>query len=846
MASDANGLFSSGGFMPHGMCYLWQPGILGLHIASDLLMSLAYFSIPITLLYFVRKRRDLEFHWTFVSFAVFIVACGATHLMDIWVIWHPVYWLSGAIKAMAALAAVPTAILLVKHLPAALALPSPSALRGAYLDLETEVEERRRTGIELSLANDQLREEAARGRLASIVESSDDAIISKTPDGIITSWNRGAEKIFGYSQAEAIGRPTAMLFPADRPSEEFNILARIARGERVDSFETVLVRKDGVRIDVSATISPVRDGSGNIVGASKIARDITERKRAEHRLAEQLARHHLLNAITRAIGERQDLPSIFQVVIGTLEDQLPVDFACLCLYQPPGALIVAGVGIKSHQLAIYLGLTEQAHIPIDQNGMSRCVRGQLVYEPDLSEVQFPFPQRLAAGGLRAMVAAPLLVESKVFGVLIVGRRAAESFSSGECEFLAQLSQHVGLAAHQAQLHGSLEVAYDDLRQTQQAVMRQEKLRVLGQMASGIAHDINNALSPAALYVESLLEQDSGQSAEAKGYLVIVQRAIEGVAQTVARMKEFYGQRDPERAHGAVSLNRIVEQVIDLTRARWISMAQKSGLVISVETDLATDLPNITGDEGEIRDAIANLLINAVDAMPAGGRLTLSSRRVGSNRVQLDVTDTGIGMDEATRSRCLELFFTTKGVRGTGLGLAMVYGTVERHGGELHIDSEPGAGTNVRLTFPAAAIVTAVAGAIRSEPRVQSPLRILVVDDDPIILQSLVTILGQDGHTVEAANGGQQGIHALRAANGRREPFALVITDLGMPHVDGRAVALAVKSIQPDTPVILLTGWGHRLLAENDTPQNVDRVLGKPPKLATLRTALMELTSVATV
>src|ERR1700722_15784837 len=162
MASDANGLFSSGGFMPHGMCDLWQPGILGLHIASDLLMSLAYFSIPITLLYFVRKRRDLEFHWTFVSFAVFIVACGATHLMDIWVIWHPVYWLSGAIKAMAALAAVPPAILLVKHLPAALALPSPSALRGAYLDLETEVEERRRPGKELSLANDQLRAETAR------------------------------------------------------------------------------------------------------------------------------------------------------------------------------------------------------------------------------------------------------------------------------------------------------------------------------------------------------------------------------------------------------------------------------------------------------------------------------------------------------------------------------------------------------------------------------------------------------------------------------------------------------------------------------------------------------------
>src|ERR1700722_5482312 len=154
MASDANGLFSSGGFMPHGMCYLWQPGILGLHIASDLLMSLAYFSIPITLLYFVRKRRDLEFHWTFVSFAVFIVACGATHLMDIWVIWHPVYWLSGVVKALTALASVATAILLLKLVPAALRMPSAAAIETANAQLAAESAERRLAQESLRLAKE--------------------------------------------------------------------------------------------------------------------------------------------------------------------------------------------------------------------------------------------------------------------------------------------------------------------------------------------------------------------------------------------------------------------------------------------------------------------------------------------------------------------------------------------------------------------------------------------------------------------------------------------------------------------------------------------------------------------
>jgi PAS domain S-box-containing protein len=570
--------------------------------------------------------------------------------------------------------------------------------------------------------------------------------------------------------------------------------------------------------------------------------DVTERRRAENKLADQLARLNLLNVITRSIGERLDLPSIFQVVIGTLEDQLPVDFGCLCLYQPPDVLTVVGIGIKSHQLAIDIGLLEQARVPIDANGLSRCVRGQLVYEPDLREVQFAFPQRLAAAGLYAMVAAPLIVENKVFGVLIVARHAPDSFSSGECEFLGQLSEHVAVAAHQTQLYSALEVAYEDLRQTQQAVMRQEKLRVLGQMASGIAHDINNALSPAALYVESLIERESGES-ETKEYLVIIQRAIEGVAQTVARMKEFYGPRDPQLAHGSVSLNQAVEQVMDLTRARWNAMPQESGRVIQVKTDLADGLPAIDGNGSEIRDAITNLILNAADSMPEGGQLTLRSLAVGSESVQLEVSDTGIGMDEATRSRCLELFFTTKGARGTGLGLAMVYGTVERHRGEIQIESKLGVGTTVRLIFPAASASRDSSGTTLVQLRQQRTLRILVIDDDPIILKSLSDMFERDGHFVEVADGGQRGIEAFRAAKTRSAPFSVVITDLGMPYVDGKAVALAIKSICPQTPVVLLTGWGHRILVENDAPPNVDRVLGKPPKLAILRSVLAELTDV---
>ena len=837
-------IFSGDGFMPHGMCYLWQPGVLGLHIASDLLITLAYFSIPFTLLFFVRRRRDLEFDWMFVCFAVFIVACGLTHLMEIVVVWQPLYWVSGGIKALTALASVPTAILLMKLVPTALHLPSPAALRGAYAALEREIAEHRRTEGELRVANEALRAEAAQSRLAAIVESSDDAIIGKTQAGIINSWNRSATKIFGYTEAEAIGRPATILLPPDHLAGETAILERIGHGERIPTFETVRVRKDGTLVDISATLSPMADSDGKIVGASQIVRDITERKRAERKVAAQLARLLLLNGITRAIAERHDLASIFQVVINTLEEQLPIDFGCICLYEAPDThLTVARLGGHTLEIATRLGVTEHTRIEIEPNGLSRCVAGgELVHEPCLQEVPFPFPQMLFAGGLGALVAAPLLVESKVCGVLICARREARSFSSGECEFLRQLSEHVGLAVMQSRLHSALQIAYEDLRQTQGAVMRQEKLRVLGQMASGIAHDINNALSPATLYTESLLERDSGLSGEARDRLLIVKSAIEGVAHTVARMKEFYSQRDSQSTYGPVNLNRVIEQVIELTRARWSTIPQESGVVVQVETFLAAELPDILGQESDLRDAFTNLLLNAVDAMPGGGRLTFRSRTIDSRRAQVEVIDTGTGMDEATRSRCLELFFTTKGERGTGLGLAMVYGMVERHGGELQIESQPDLGTTMRLIFRIVPAGSATAADTLTQRRPAQPTRILAIDDDPIILKSLREILEQDGHSVAIAGGGESGIGAFRAASARGEPFEVVITDLGMPHVDGRAVAAEIKSRAPDVPVIMLTGWGHRLLADQELPLHVDRVLCKPPSLAALRAALAEVTS----
>ena len=271
----------------------------------------------------------------------------------------------------------------------------------------------------------------------------------------------------------------------------------------------------------------------------------------------------------------------------------------------------------------------------------------------------------------------------------------------------------------------------------------------------------------------------------------------------------------------------------------------------MKTELAPVQVAVMGIDSEIREALTNLIFNAVDAMPEGGTITLRTALAG--RVPeggapeppvatLEVSDTGIGMDDETKRRCMEPFFTTKGERGTGLGLAMVYGTVRRHDAKIEIESAPGRGTTVRLVFPLPADSLDVPVEAGPGPRPSSPLRVLVVDDDATLLDSLVKTLAEEGHGVAQAGGGQAGIEAFLAAQRSDSPFDVVITDLGMPNVDGRRVAAVVKSASPGTPVFLLTGWGQGLPAEGGTPANVDRVLTKPPRLRELREALASVKS----
>jgi len=685
---------------------------------------------------------------------------------------------------------------------------------------------------------EQLREN--RARFKTLAESLPQMIWTCLRDGYCDYLSRQWLDYTGRSESQQVGQGwLEQVHPEDRVTVHAEWARVVGSGDVFDT--TFRIRRfDGVYRWFKTRAVPLRDPAGRILKWFGSNTDIEDFVLAERKLTVQLERMQLLDRTTHAIGAHHELRKVFEVVLRSLEDNLSIDFVSLCTYQTePALLCVSCVGERGAALARDIGIIEHARIEVDENGLKRCVHGELVYEPDIEKSPFPFPARLASAGLRSLVASPLMIESEVFGVLLVAKRRSDAFTSDDCEFLRQLSSHVALAAHQARLYEALQGAYQDLRETQQTVMQQERLRALGQIASGIAHDINNALSPAALYAQSMLSHEPGLSERSREQLGVIQSAIDDVAHTVQRMRAFYLPRGLELTLEPVDLNEVLMQVIDLTRARWSNMPQERGVVVHVESDLEPDLPKILGAENEVRDALTNLLLNAVDALPEGGTITLRTLPVTrDSQVVVEVQDNGVGMSETTRSRCLEPFFTTKGERGTGLGLPMVFGMVQRHGGEFEIDSELGSGTTMRLIFPCAPTgMTAIEPQLAPPTR---PLRLLLIDDDPLLLRSLRDALELDDHEVVTADGGQAGIDAFAFAVTSGTTFDAVITDLGMPYIDGRKVAARVRQLSGQVPIIMLTGWGHRLVATDDQPEHVDRVLSKPPKMAELRMTLSEL------
>lgn len=404
---------------------------------------------------------------------------------------------------------------------------------------------------------------------------------------------------------------------------------------------------------------------------------------------------------------------------------------------------------------------------------------------------------------------------------------------------------------QVRLSEGVQNAYDELRRTQQSVVQHERLRALGEMSSGVAHDINNALSPVVAYSELLLTTQPDLPEFVRKHLQTINQAGMDIANIVSRMREFYRAHSETQELTQASVSHIVKEVIELTRPRWRDLSQRQAVSIQIEHQIEPDLPLLVCEPTDLREALTNLIFNAVDALPQGGLITLVARSlsastakdkaVSEKQIQIEVRDNGVGMDEKTRRHCMEPFFSTKAKRGgTGLGLAMVYGMMQRHGGNIQIESTPGCGTSIRLTFPIRenTVAASQAGAAAQSPE-SRPLRILCIDDEAQVQELLKTCLTTLHHQVTTASNGKQGVEMFRAALRDKKPFQTVITDLGMPDMDGRQVAKAIKAESPGTPVIMMTGWGKIMKADGEAVPEADAVLSKPPRIKELSNLLVQ-------
>jgi two-component system cell cycle sensor histidine kinase/response regulator CckA len=616
-------------------------------------------------------------------------------------------------------------------------------------------------------------------RLASIVACSDDAILGETLEGIITSWNHGAERMYGYSAAEAIGKPVSILVPANRPDEIPDILQRLKRGEVVDHFETVRARKDGTQIHVEMTASPIRDAMEKVVGASSICRDISERKRRE----ESQSR---LAAVVECSND---------AIIGRTLDGVITNWntGAQRIYGYSAAEIVG----KSSTV-----LLAPERIPEILEMLTKVKSGQIVEESDVI--------RLRQDGKEirfTQTHAPIKNEDgQIVGVSTVARDITES-------------RHLEGMFQQAQ-----------------------KMEAVGQLAGGVAHDFNNLLGVILGYAELLIERLDPND-PMQDDLNQIRQAGDRAALLTRQLLAY--SRKQVLQPKVLDLNAVVAGTEKMLR-RLIGENIEMGVI------LLPDLHRVKADPGQLEQIIMNLVVNARDAMPAGGKLTIETSNVELDEnyaaqhfavlagpyVMLAVSDTGSGMDAQTQAQIFDPFFTTKEFgRGTGLGLATVYGIVKQSGGSVWVYSELGLGSTFKIYLPCVDEVPA------SEPLNVNPVEkaelgsqtVLIVEDDEALLQVTQRTLKNAGYTILAAGSPAE---AIRTSESFRGPIHLMVTDVIMPGLNGPQMAAHLFTLRPEMRVIYVSGYADSAIVHHGVLEPGLAFLQKPisPKMLVRKVA----------
>jgi PAS domain S-box-containing protein len=657
--------------------------------------------------------------------------------------------------------------------------------------------------------DEQKQAEALRNRLTAMVEHSDDAIITKTLNSIISSWNPAAERIFGYTAEEAIGQSVTMLIPEKHLNEEPEILDRLRRGERIDHYETIRRRKDGTLINVSLTVSPIKDNQGRIIGASKIARDITRQKRTEATIREQAHVLGLLDTTGKLISSNLDLQNVLQTVTDTATQLTGAKF---------GAFFYNVIGDQGEAFLLYT-LSGAPRESFEKFGLPRntpvfkptftgegVVRSADITQDSRYGTMAPH-HGMPEGHLpvRSYLAVPVISRTgEVMGGLFFGHPDADVFTERAEQLVVGVAAQAAVAMDNAR---SYEAAQREIASRERA---EAALRAIDQrkdeFLATLAHELRNPLAP--IRQATLISASPTSNEEQKRW------SHEVITRQVHHMSLLLDD--------LLDISRITRGTLELrTELTDLAAVVKSAVETSgpsIEAKLHTlsiDLPHdpvqFAADPLRLAQAVSNLLTNAAKYTDPRGTIRLHAT-ADDQFVEISVSDTGIGITPEALASIFTMFSQVKSAQdrsegGLGIGLALTKGVVQLHGGTIEARSEgPGKGSEFIMRIPRRRMPVASLHAVDTTTRVPgTKRRVLIADDNRDAAESLAMLLEIEGHSVTVASDGRQALEAVEAS-----PPEVALLDIGMPYFDGYEVARRVRGDTRSRGVFLIavTGWGQ--------------------------------------
>jgi PAS domain S-box-containing protein len=654
--------------------------------------------------------------------------------------------------------------------------------------------------------------------LASIIESSQDAIIGKSLDGTIQSWNPAAERLFGHPSEEALGRPSTLLVPPERAEEEGRILERLRAGERVEHLDTVRLRKDGGTIDVSLTISPIRDESGRVVGASKIARDITERVRAERAIRTRNERLRLLAEAAGVLLSTKDADAMLRGLFEKIGPHLGVDAYFNYMVNE------AGDGLR---LVSCAGVPEGAVPGLRQLEFGQAVCGMValhresIHATDVQGSDDPRVELVRSFGLRAYACEPLMSGGRLLGTLSFGSRTKDLFGPDDLLFLQTISHYVGLAYERLRLMDRL----------QEADRRKDEFLVT------LAHELRGPLAPMGNMVE------------------VMKRAVEG-PDLLLQARETMGRQLAQLVRlvddlldvGRITRNKLVLRKDKVELAKVVQhavetcqpLAESGGLTLEVSLPAGPIV--LDADPARLSQVFSNLLNNACKYTEGGGHVWLSATRQG-DEVRVSVKDTGLGIPAEMLGGIFEFFSQLDGSLersqgGLGIGLTLASRLVEMHGGTIQAHSEgPGRGSEFVVHLPIAAEAARDReGEVMDDSGKSPSRRVLVVDDNQDSAMSMAMLLKMSGHETQMAHDGQKAIEV--AETFRPE---VVLLDIGLPKINGYEACRQIREQAwgRDMTLVAVTGWGQESDRKKSREAGFDHHMVKPVDFDSLTKVLAD-------